>query len=64
MARLAVSFATGTRMVDKIVIQNKNVISWECEPRKTKMGVLLFISPEIPPMFKKRGALFRRQKWG
>ena len=55
VGRLAGSFATGTRMVDKIVIQNKSVISWECEPHKTKMGVRLFISPEIPPYVQEKG---------
>jgi hypothetical protein len=36
-------------MVEEIVFQNKNVISWECEPRKMKIGVCGLVIPEIHP---------------
>ena len=36
-------------MVEEIVFQNKNVISWECEPRRKRMGVCGLVIPEIHP---------------
>ena len=36
-------------MVEEIVFGNKSATSWECEPRKTKIGVCGLVIPEIHP---------------
>ena len=42
-------------MVEEIVFGNKSATSWECEPRKTKMGVRFFYFPKIGVGCKRKG---------
>jgi hypothetical protein len=51
-------------MVEEIVFQNKKVISWECEPRKMKIGVCGLVIPEIhPPPPAQSNSWFRLHFW-
>ena len=38
-----------SRAVEEIVFQNKKSISWECEPRRKRIGVCVFCVPERVP---------------
>ena len=47
----------------KTVIQNKNVISWECEPRYTTLRETIFFLPERVPGGVHSNIWFHRHFW-
>ena len=64
VGRLSASFASGRWWSRKSSLETKVSLRGSVSHTKRRWGCEFFVFLKYPPMFRKRGSLFRWQKWG